>query len=243
MPRLPLPYTDDILLAWIDPGEGVLYSPGSLNVYSVLNRINGKGATQLNAGMQPTWSATAMNGTPGLVFSGGQRLTIDLPLVTLGGVGVPITFCMGWGGGTSNDAVFGIPLTLGSKTLPNPEFLILPLSTSVDLNRLHDGNLVDLDDLFYVFDNSKPHILTGIFDGSQMILRVDGVQVATLATTHTGNRQVSIDQLALGDLTDGAVAGPQGHDYYNGVVGPVLVYKGSTPPIDAEKALMEMVGL
>jgi hypothetical protein len=238
--RLPLPFEDDTLFAWFDTAQAFVNFNGSSLVNGMINRLNGHAALQTDATMQPTWNATAMNKYPGLVFNGNQRFT--MPLSSLSGINIPITFVIALMGGSLNDLGFGVPIALGSSTLANVYFTILPVSTEVDLDRAHDTSASDIDGAIYTFANTAPHVFTGIYDGTSVILRVDGVQKAIVPATTSTGKQVSIDQLAIGDYTDGAVGG-FGHGYFTGTIGPILIYKGGFAPIEAEKWMMQTVGI
>lgn len=238
-----LPITSTSLLFWMDPSERFVARDSSNKITSVVERISGSPILPRSSATSPTWTVNIRNGQPALSFGGAHALRFNFPpRVISTGTRNPIVVSVA---AKANSFAVGDSslMDLGSSTLSNPALSLDYTAASFLQVYRYDDFSVSAD--FATKTNpSTPtawHIYTGIYDGTNMILRVDGVQLnINPATNSTGH--FSGDQLAIGDYTDGGVSG-FGHGYFNGYIGQVIMYGGSSPDIDVENYLKDYYGI
>lgn len=85
------PANDTHVVAWWDAQDSPHITLSGSNVTAWTDRVGGISPVQATGGSQPTFSATARNGKPGLTFSGGQSLMQGGSLGTIPAVNTAIT--------------------------------------------------------------------------------------------------------------------------------------------------------
>lgn len=238
-----LPFTSTSLLFWMDPSERFVARDSSNKITSMIERISGSPIRPRASATSPTWQPDIRNGQPALSFGGAHALVFNFaPLVITTGTRNPIVVSVA---AKANSFAVGDNslMALGSATLTNPAMsLTYTSATFLQVYRFDDVSVST--DAAIKTNPSTPtswHIYTGIYDGTNLILRIDGVQVASsVAANSTGH--FTGDQLGIGDYTDGAVGG-FGHGYFNGYIGQVVVYGGTSPDIDTENYLKDYYGI
>jgi hypothetical protein len=231
-----LPYDSNATLVYLDPIDQYMIRNGS-TVQTIYNRAGNQAMIQLVGGSQPGWSGTAMGSLPGWVFSGGQRIVLGVPSGTYSRPN-PLVVSMALTGTSS----FNSPISLGSATLSNPQ-ISFAITLTVDqavhnvlVNAVDDSNHLDQSEAT-VNINANVHILTALIDNTQIITRIDGAVVNTAAVT--SSTTLSVNQLVLGDNTDGVA----GHTYYTGNVGKVIISRGDVVGLRSEEYLLDYYGI
>lgn len=232
-----LPYLSSSLLVWIDPSEKFVNKNVSRKTLSVLNRVNGNPVRQLSEERKPTWSPTAINNTPGFIFSGEQRLTLDLPPYSVSSKSLGITFA------TQFSAVTGsIALEIGNSNNTSLAGLGLGFDTGSDLVEPYlfaDDSKGFGFNFENIFDN-KVHVWSLLFDFANITTKLDGKVVnVTPVSDITG---FHFDSLTLGDVNFDS-SNSLDHFYFTGNIGTVLVYQGNRIHSAAEDFVMKSSGL
>lgn len=232
------PYDSNSILAYLDPIDQYMIRKGS-TVQTIYNRVNNQAMIQPTVAAQPTYSLTAMNGLPGWVFDGtSQRITLSLPKVAISKP-KPLTLAYALANGSN----FNFGFNIGSATLPNPQIFLGFVPTSLDAVDNVDVVIQDdtgANDAAYatIAVDSNTHIVSAIIDTTQLTLRFDGKVVATAPISSTAGNSITLDQLALGDVSDGSVGGT-GHFYFAGSIGKVIIEQGDVANLAGEKYLLD----
>lgn len=234
----------DSLLFWCDPSERFVFRDSSNKITSVIEKVSDKPLLPASTAAAPTWVANVVNGQPVMRFAGAQslKLSLDTRSITTGTknplvVSAAVRATSFPGG---DNAV----LELGSATLSNPGISIdFTTGPVIQAYRYDDTNLV----ADAALKNPAPtptawHIYTAIYDGTNMILRIDGVEINSIAATN-GVGHFTGDQIVIGDFTDGTVSG-FAHGFFTGDIGQVIVYGGDgSPDLDVENYLKAYYGI
>jgi len=231
-----LPHLSSKLLVWCDPSERFVLKNKENQVLSVLNRINGHAIRQLNPDKKPLWNRNCINDTPGLVFSGNQRLSIHLPGYYVSSKPLSLTFV------TNFDVVTGgIALEVGNSTNPSLVGFGIGFDTGSDLvspylfSDSNQGNNVNFE---YPL-NSKSHVWSILFDFNRLITRLNG---RTINETYLPVRKFHFNSLTLGDVSYDS-DNELDHFYYKGNIGTVLLYQGNKIHTAAEDYAAMSAGL
>lgn len=216
-----LPYLSSNLLVWIDPAEKFVNKTLSQKTLSVLNRINGNPARQFTEDKKPLWNKGAINNTPGLLFNGGQRLTLDLPATSVSSRPLSIIFAAQF------DVITGgIALEVGNSNNASLAGLGMGFDTGSDLIEPYifsdalTGSTLSVNQ---TLDN-RAHVWSLVFDMHRMITRLDGVAINETPISNIKNFQ--FNSLTLGDITFDSPNDLE-HFYFTGALGTVLIYQGN----------------
>ena len=244
-----LPYTSSNLKFWLDPNDRFVTRDRSGLVNLVQDRALGGSIVQTVPAQQPRWSATAINGTPGLVFSGKQYLTyrklakqdfiLGSPMkpflisfvarITDPKIAIMISMDSFYNNSQisiSCGSPFGIEGGLYSSSWPRTGCIDASLY-NVPLEALVNGLIPDMAGFY------RAGVITFSFDGHILILRVNGIQVDRAVVTSTD--YFNCDSFSIG-ARDG---GPYfGIDYnYIGAIGHVVIYDAPKSIQDIENVL------
>lgn len=233
-----LPYTSGSLLFWLDPSEKFVYRDASNKVTSMIDRVNESVALSPTVASRPTWRDNRINGRPVLSFAGAQRMRLPLNSRNIiNGTNVPtVITCLMQDLGTADGSV----VDLGHTTNVNPEQGIIVFGGIVSY-RFDNHSSVSGDFGNPITINQSPHVITYLFDGAHIIVRIDGVQRDSIPNTlTTGN--FSCDQFAIGDVTDAFFAFG-GSFPFIGNIGQVIGYQQKDPDFEPETYLMQYYGL
>lgn len=258
-----LPINLNNLLIWVDPSEKYIYRNYTTNkVSAVKNRIkNGLPIAQSNPTLQPTWNSTIMNGLPGLVFTStneltnGQKLTMALDSALISNKPLIMSAAIAIGSTGTGDVVSSgsIPIEIGSSTLgngaggegfgmiffaqfpPNPNTGQIYSYIFGDPNGASGNGFTTSTTL-----DTNIKIYTLIWDNStQMTLRINGQTIGTSPFSNFAISSYTLNSFALG--ADNYPSGAQ--YYFNGNIGQVVVYQGSTTDFAVEDYLMKLYGI
>lgn len=225
-------------MLWADPSEKFVYVNSNNKVTSLLDRVSGNPGRPRKPIEGPIWRDNVINGKPILSFTNGQNLRWDInPLSAIRGVNVPVSItCLVQDLGTADGSV----VDLGHKALINPEqgFILFGGVTSY---RFDDHSNVSGDFGNAVIIDKAPHVVTYLFDGKNIIIRIDGRERDAIPNTLTGGN-FSCDQFAIGDVTD-AFFFFGGSFPFIGNLGMVAVYQGKTASVEVESFFKDYYGL
>lgn len=222
----------------------------ALKVQSVVERATQNAIIQLAGANQPVWSQAQLGGTyfarnfpgypdvtnasnaavspnlPGLLFSGAQYLEYDALAASYSGAEVPVTFVCQVQCASAGGTIWGFG----------------DAGTDV-LELVYGGGLISLTEVnshgtfsaAASMDNNA-HVVTAIRSGGVLILRVDGVQVASHAVT-AGTEPFTT--FAVGALNSGGSVISQ----FNGSLGVVAGYNGQADVLSVETFMLLDLGV
>lgn len=239
---------------WLDPSERFINRNKSNKIVAVIDRHSGSILTPpTNA---PTYHRSLLgkyanegNGRPGLTFDGYQSLRQNYTTkFVLNGVGKQVIYvgaCYPTSftpSGTNTNVVFN----LGGATPSTAGYFLFEFfntgGNGCDIERGDDASNQDNSGIQAA--ESKLHIYTVIYDGLNMILRIDGVQKLKTVATNSHAGSLTIDQIAIGDYTDGSFpAFP--HANYIGHLGMQAMFYSnpSHTPSEVEDYMMKYYGM
>lgn len=229
---------------WIDPSKKFVNFDSSGNVKSVIDRHTGTAYAPYSNNM-PTWKPNLLgkytnegNGQPGFVFNGSQSMRISIPNNhVLNGTGKQMMYigaCQPTAftpSGTNTNVV----CNLGGSTAATAGYFVFEFfntgGNGCDIERGDDASNQDNSGIQAADTNL--HIYTAIYDGYNMILRIDGIQKLKTAAVLSAAGYLTINQLAIGDYTDGSFpAFP--HSNYIGNLGMQVFYYGNPIHVSTE---------
>lgn len=253
-----LPFTSaGTNILWLDPSEKfVNFSSNTATVASIFDRHNGEVYIPQSTN-PPTWHSSLLgkyvnegNGQPGFTFDGTQSIKMNLPTgFVLNGIGKQIIYVGACHPTTFTPSIthFNAVFDFGGKTSSTAgffdfEFFDFGGNKDCDIERGDDASNFDAIGPFTT--DAKLHVYTVIYDGTNAILRVDGVQKLNSPATTTNAGNLTINQISIGDWTDGSFPAST-HAYYIGHMGHQTFFYGdpTTTPTEVEDYMMELYGL
>ena len=231
----------DSLLFWLDPSERFVARDNNNKITSVIEKISDKPLLPASTSAAPTWTVNAINGQPAMTFAGGQSLKFSFGTRTVStGTKNPLVITA-VAKGTSFPTADNAILELGSATLTNPG-ISLDITTGpvFQAYRYDDTNLT-ADAATKTPATTAWHVYTVVYDGTNIILRIDGAQVASTAATN-GVGHFTGDQIVIGDFTDGTISGFT-HGYFTGSIAQVISYASTSSDPDPENYLLAYYGI
>lgn len=224
------PASDTSLIAWLNPTSLAVLG-ANRRVASVVNQgssggkwLKGENSQVTGQGLGPVFSATALSGGgPGFIFDGTQKTILKIPC-TIAGSGLTAATIMATIKTTSlqGDSV-SIPCGVGSTSDGNPGFelnAVADLATAT----LFTANYFDNTGTLSEADNTATvaqgiYVVTIISTPANIVIRVNGVQKASVANTSTS--AITLNQATVGGYQDAAAVDGE---YFSGVVGHVMIW-------------------
>jgi lysophospholipase L1-like esterase len=225
----PAPYTPTSkasLFGWLDPAAAYVTRTAALvdvatnRALTPLAHFTGTGSAR------PTWSATSMNGTPGITYAGTHYLVAHALASRVTGAtsSKPLTVVAAvraQAGQAGVFAAFGQAASATSTPLMNlyPRTTVTAAGNSIANTIRYDdaGVLITGNALATTADDGLAHVLTIIFDGDGVSLRADGIYVGSIPTASLG--VATYDTLGIGALIYQSV-----NSLFIGTIGTMLFF-------------------
>lgn len=236
-----LPLTSTSLLFWCDPSERFVFRDSNNKITSVIEKMSDKPLLPASTSTAPTWVANVVNGQPIMRFAGGQSLKFDFDVrnITTGTKNPTIITVVAKA--TSLIGGDNTIVEIGSPTISNTGLALVFNSPPTAQTYRYDDTSGLADQAVFTGAVSAFHVWTAIYDGTNLTIRKDGVQISSNAATHSTGH-FSGNQIVIGDYTDGGVGG-FGHAYVTGDIGQVIVYGGTSADLDTEIYLGQLYGI
>jgi hypothetical protein len=220
----------------------------------VVNKANDLPISQNNANLRPGWSATAFNGTPGLIFTGTQYLLHNyIANLASTASGIPaITIIAACQKPVQAAALyqvvnFGLSTsTYGTLPYAFPGLGLNYSYTYLGKEELYPSTADNVGDESLLtpnvpFTDTKPHVFSMYCTPSSILYKIDGISYSlNISPVHypDGNpatiKQCTFDTLSIGAIVSaGVVNSPM-----IGNIGTVLIYQGNVSSPDVENFVM-----
>lgn len=231
-----LPYTSNSLLFWLDCSEKYVQRNSHNTVIGVVERQSGEllVPTTFAGDHYPTWVNNVINQHPVFRFDGYSTFKFPLlPGSPATGTNKPIALMV-----VANCTDQGAAVSIGSANT-GASFETF-FTDETDLTSYRFDDLGDEDTGNNASITVGWHVITTIYDGINLIQRVDGVQKYSVAASNTNGQPFTSDWVIVGsDVFDPV------DDHYIGDIACVIVYEGKNGSIDLnpETWLLEKFGL
>lgn len=243
-----LPLSANQPIFWMD-GSSVNVLGNNNRVASVYEKISGNIISAVSSTVAPVWRDNVVNGLPAYFFEGGQSLKYNLGFGNAfysgntPGRGQPcvmyaVAQSLVFSGGNGNAIV-----TLGDQVQANAGLILQASSTvggSVAYKRVDDANASTTSRNIVV--DGGWHLYTIIFDGFQVISRLDG-QPRDITAVSNNQTPMAAQQVVIGNWTDGRTSGGTSNSFFNGNIASVVIYSGTSVDVDTETFLKSTYGI